>query len=459
MVDIIAKELDYQTKISSEPSYSYTNIYPQSGGTQFSVANGGSDIIFELPPTSVYNLSRSYISMSVVLPASVVKDEYTWGWIDMYPYFRQIQLKTRGGLPLLDLNQAHFYSKMTLKYHKKLIDTMKGISIGTGTNTQIFEINSANNVLADATLNGGVRPNNSAPNKSYIENRYLIRGVVTANPPVQADSNITCTVNFYFKDFCDTILALDKNLYFNETLVLRCVFNDPSAMCFRGTAANNPTTGAAVMAEPVVFNNPLLRLAIENNLEIISGLMARVNSPEGLTLMIDYPWFYSVTQINAGSYSATLTINRTNGRFLEKIYYSAFTSGGTANLLYDNNNLNGVKFNRFYTNLNNKKTNDYDWEITATSLDDYNRMRESCNFNDNSYVGLNHYRYNWVWIEDFYDSCNDINDSTMVRGIDLNVGEQKWDLVLNSLAGNLTHTFFVILKRQLQISPVGITLD
>jgi len=454
MVDQISSELDYMPKYSSEPFYEYSLVFPQSGTTTAVITAGGNQqSIFEIPPGKAFNFAKSWLQFKIIF-TDAVNFDHTWCFADFIAFFRQIVVTTRSGVQLLNLNDANMFSKLTMKPHKSLNDSQHGYLIGIGTNTQKVEPCVSNNSLALNTF-ATVRYNGTQSNsKHLIEPTYLWRGVAAAD-------TLELNVNIPFKYLFETILGLDNDLYFNETLLVKFTWDSLSGMAFANRAASpgdpiDPSTGARALVGPANVSELEMHLAIEKNLDIVTKLMEKVNSPGGLNLMIDYI-YNSSTGLTGENQSVSIRINRENGRYLEKIYHTICAAEVPNTSKYGNDNLAGNKPTSFYTNLNNNKLMQYDY--TTLKYDDYfATIRLNSSLNDSSLIGLNMYYYNWCWTQDFSSGAIDTNDNNLIRGIDLNTGEQKWDFVARCANAPYTHYTYVLCKRMLKIGAM-ISID
>eukprot|EP01133_Synstelium_polycarpum_P004205 gene4205-4899_t len=67
---------------------------------QTTVYAGGNDTVFEVPPTKAYNFAKSWFQFTFQLPATVAAgpvNKFGFAFADFIPFFRQIQVVTRGG--------------------------------------------------------------------------------------------------------------------------------------------------------------------------------------------------------------------------------------------------------------------------------------------------------------------------------------------------------------------------
>src|SRR4051794_2941352 len=94
------------------PSYKFSRIYQQTGGQNVTIDTTNPESIFELPPR-VMNLSRSVLKFTATVPAYAANAN--WMFQDCIAGIREIQLMTRGGQNLCDINNLDHYTKIVLK--------------------------------------------------------------------------------------------------------------------------------------------------------------------------------------------------------------------------------------------------------------------------------------------------------------------------------------------------------
>jgi hypothetical protein len=150
---------------------------------------------------------------------------------------------------------------------------------------------------------------------------------------------------------------------------------------------------------------------------------------------------------------------------LKRIYHSVFDTALNVTAIafwgpYGNSNLAGAPATTvisFYCNLNNNRLNPYDY--TCANFDDYRAIKHI--LDRSTITSPNIYYFNWCWVQDFYDGTVEIEDQgSLIRGIDLNLGEQKWDFVATvNNAHALNNVSFVICKRKLLITSQGIIIN
>ena len=109
--------IDFSTKLHLCPSYRYNKLIPTSGSQTFSLQPSSTvNTQFELA-SNCYNLSKSKLVFDINIggTASVFSILHA----DPLAMFDRIQLYTRSGIQLVDLNSANNFSKMVSPYITK----------------------------------------------------------------------------------------------------------------------------------------------------------------------------------------------------------------------------------------------------------------------------------------------------------------------------------------------------
>lgn len=449
----VAPQLDYKKYNYSYPVYKQSKILPLSGTTTFNVsATGGDETLFELPP-KVFNLAKSYLSFTVTTVNALT--HATWYASDVFPFIRQIQLYTRGGLFLADVNNLDVYTKAVFKTDTKLEDFLTfekhtaSTVIGVGGWGQMFQPN--NNILTANTL--GSKYDGTAGNVSYLEPAYNIsqNDLVAANHSLGIKLDLSMIKN--------TLFAVDHDLLFDEVIVMRVVWNVPAKYTHDGSSITDPTAGSAPLVGNVTIGALQMYLAIETNQDVVNQIKEKKNSSDGLSILMPYVYGNKVL-LAAGSVAVSLRFNRGHGLKLLKIYHQPIlgpeTIGTTAYLA---NNAASAEITDFYTLLNNQRLQEFN--ITCANGEDWmllkDRLKGSC------MISRGVYNYNWVWLDDFSGYIAPINenirpdDDNFIRGIDLST-EQKWDIFLTQAAANLSHYTFSVTQKMLVINSSGIQI-
>lgn len=448
---VIASELDYHQYNYSYPIYKHSKILPLAGSQTVNVTNaGGAESLFEIP-SKVINLSHSFLSFNIT-PVSSGGGNFNWTYADLIGNIRQIQLYTRGGLFLCDINNFDNFTKCLVKAEVSL-DEFLSFDKSDVANGYLEGIR-ANNDLVSA--NGSKRYNNENANVNYIENKYTYVGTVAAATPI-------ILFKIPLSLFVDTIFSLDRDLFFDEVIVMRIVWNAPSKYMWFGTSASNPTTGAAIYAGGVTITALTLFTAIETNQDIVNGLRAKKNSAEGINVLMPYVYSNKIN-LTGTQQSISLRYNRAHGMKLLKVFHQPINNTESVNTAYDADNTVDGGLNRkissFYTLLNNVRLQEFNVDCYA----DEDSMLLRNVLEGSMIVSKNMYQYNWFWCDDFSGSpsklhkINPVDFDNCIKGLDLST-EQKWDIFLTVKDGaQLNHYTFAVTQRLLNVGPNGIQI-
>jgi hypothetical protein len=445
----VAPQLDYKKYNYSYPVYKHSKIFPIVGTQAVTVTTaGGQESIFEIP-AKVFNLSKSYLSftMTGVISAGVTN----WVASDLIPHFRQIQLYTRGGLFLADINNCDNFTKATLKTEIKIDDLLTFDKMSNA--RQTF----GNSIRPSDTTAGvgpfGFRYNGTPASSNFNEVAYCYPGTVgAANPVLNYKINLGLLKNSLF--------SLDRDLFMDEVIVLRLVWNQTNKFMWTAGSATDPSAAVlAAYANNVNISNLQLFLAVETNQEIVTGIRNLKNSEQGLSLLMPFVYGNKIN-LTGSTQTISLRYNRAHGLKLLKVFHQPVNNAETINTAYDASNILGARCTSFYTMLNNNRLQEFD--VLCNQCEDYMILKDR--LEGSLMLDANVYQYNWVWLDDFSGSPSMIDEKVRpdldnyIRGIDLST-EQKYDILLNIAGGTqLNHYTFAIVQRMLVVNQNGIQI-
>lgn len=427
--------LDYKSSSSVQPTYQFLQVFQQSGLTT-SNTTAGTEMLFEIP-TKVVNLSKSELVFTAT-PTAAAATYYNRLFTSMVPWFNQVQLYTRGGLYLADIRYSNFANTITNKACTSLDEELTNDLTSGG----LTRINS------DGTTR---RVDGTTANLPYTEIKYVEQGAITAAEPV-----ITYKIPLKNIGF-ESILELDKDLYFGEVLILRFVLNAQSSVGFRGTNENNVSNGAAALAGVVSLSAISLRIACEKDQMIEKSVMDKANS--GMSLVIPYIHAFKTNLAASANHTVTLRLNRAHGHSLMRVYHSSFLAAPAVNTVYDNNNKADNKISQYYSMLDNQRIQQFD--LDTSLLDDYEYHRDL--LKNSAMQNANVYQTNWFHCDDFTGfkspaERKKIYEQNVVCGIPLDV-ERKWDIYMTT-PGAVAYDYYTVAvcQRTLTIGSGGMTL-
>lgn len=477
-MSLISDELDYKKYTSSHPTYTYSKVLPQNGVQAVALTTaGGEETIFELPP-KVYNFSKSNLVFSLTPSAGT---HFNKMFSDCVPAIRQIQVYTRTGLFLVDLNYANNYTNAISRHETPLDEILQndkpanayGYWEGLYPSNQLSKQTAAETIIRPAaaaatatvgTVNGAV---DSAGVSGIFEPGYCIVG---------ADTTATPVINYKIplKFFKNTGLEVDKDVYFGgETLYVKIIWEKYTRLGYNTTNEDNDNTGHAALTSGAIAGVTLF-MAIEQNSVVENEVKNRVMSAEGLR--IQWPMVYTnLIPLAAGAgalHAVQVRYNRGHGSKLKKVYWVPFHQTNTTWQSFDHNNTLTVvttgagpatyvanKVSSFYTTVNNIRTSQFDYSIA--NGEDWMVKKES--LKGSCISSSDEYYYNFTWIEDFTGNMSLLDKAKLPDQHNIDDGLDLTSEVIytiNATNNNkaLNHHIFAVTQKELIVNSTGIQL-
>lgn len=428
---------DYRRKRQDVvPEYKFAKITQQTGGQAVTIGSATQESIFELPPR-VLNFNRSELKFTATPTA--IELNANWMYSDVIASIRQVQLYTRGGVFLCDVNNVDKYSKIVMKSEVNVedavftdqgvadtLDDRYGESIGrTGTHI----------------------PGTAAPwaNYSPYAPTVLKAGITgTANPVM----NITLPLS----QIKNTILALDKDLYFNEIMMLKIVWNPFTSWGFYTTSKDDPTATAAALAANIAITNLQFYLSCEMNYAIAAPLIEKVVT-QGVSIVIPFVYASKYTASAATNQIVSLRLNGAYGHHLKKIYHAVFHQTETIATQYDCSNEARTRVVSYYTQVDNIRRQDFD--VVTARNDDFEYVRRWLK-GKVAISNMGIYRLHW-FVLDKFDDDRDTETDCVDSGLSLAV-EKKWDFVATTASAAYNHYSFAIVTKYVTMASGGVML-
>ncbi len=111
-----APQVEYTKKVLLNPSYRISKLVPLTGQSLTLGISSTTNVQFELQ-TNVMNLSRSRLTFDITCPWQLAL-RFNWLNADPLALFDRIQLYTRGGVSLLDIQGTNNFSSLITPYKK-----------------------------------------------------------------------------------------------------------------------------------------------------------------------------------------------------------------------------------------------------------------------------------------------------------------------------------------------------
>lgn len=412
----------------------YTRIPQQSGGSGMTISTSATESIFELP-SRVFNLSKSHLKYKIVVPDPGTTPNFNYLWVHEGG-IRQIQLYTRSGTMLVDLNNLQQYLSIVTG-----AETKKADAVFLDSSAANLHVLKHNECTGSARVVDNLRPiagAQTAPDGNPYERQYLFQGADEVANTVFVDIDLSLIKN--------TLFEMNKSVFFNESILMKVIWAERDSWGFKTASGTNPGTGAGAFTGDIVMSDLYLYLALERNPLVASAVIDKTLS-EGIVM--NCPYVYSFKHVPGGAaQNVTLRINRSNGSHLKKIYHSLFNATETFATRFKHDRV----ITSYSTSLNNQRLQQFDLK----AIDDTDFMYHYDEILKDSMVSTrDSYRFNWFHCDKLEDADVDDPNSNVTSGVPLDV-EQKWDINITCPAGNYNHYSFAITNRPLVISAAGI---
>lgn len=419
---LVPEQTDYQRKSYAGPKYKFSRIVPLSGSQTVNIPIASTAEVLMEVPTNVHNWAESFLFGNVAYPAQAA-GERNWMHVDGMPLISEVDLYTRSGIYLCQLPNFQNYMKVIRKLHTHIDEYDSNDQ-----SSFLFPGNSLNTAVPIITPSNG---NGTVPNR---ENAYVMGGGAAATATA-------LTMNLPMKAIKKTIFALDKDIVFPDIIVLRILFGPSNRAMYSNTSANDPADAStiAMTLGTITISNLTLYLATEKNEDIAQSVRALVNRPEGLNLLVDYPYSYKQA-LTGTSQNLSYRFNRGHGKNLMEVVSAPFHATEAVNTSFDNSNvLNvaaafpaqtavGAKVVSYYSQLDNVRLQDITLVCGFANADDYRENRKY--LKDTPYFNNSVFNNNWLHCDKFYENSpgQDVADENLDKGMSLIV-ERKYDLL------------------------------
>ena len=429
-MSIVDPALDYRKQTISAPTYRFSRVVQNTGGTGVTLsATSVSESIFDLP-AKCRSLSRSFLYFDITVPDPGASTQFNHLWSVGASWCDAIELNIRNGDNIVRVNNANVYYRAMSPYTTKLAkmksaDPVKGDAITAATRTTSMNAMVCRNNVAVPT-DASVASGNSACR--------LVDGVKVANSlgddelqyvACGADSSVTVlNVAIPLSEFKGTFLSLPQDSYFPEVVQLRIQWARLGQLGFNDTAV---ATGGTISAlASATISNLYLYDCLEVDPQICNDLKAKVRS--GMSMTIPYVHTYREAH-NSATYNRQLKFNATHGKNLLRVVHCNVHATETDSTFGQLDNStdgsgDGAEVLSFYTNLDGLRLQDVDVR-SGQHGEDYAFMKHqiegSC-IQDRS--GYNHNR---IWSDSFTGQrlCDTPETDDIENGLPLSGGTER----------------------------------
>lgn len=466
----VPTEHQYKSDIASEVSfYTYRRLTPL---TEPVLALNGTCISeFEITPSQVFNLSKSFLEADITFPAPAagLRNVAHTGFCAMID---QIEFLDASGKQLVWIQAPQYYTKVvwppSISQEDFLSNSIPNNSANEANSIGIkTTLLNRSNVVPSAINGGGVNDDVNAVFsntvgpllESYTGVQHgLVGGVATA---------LFVRLQMPLSQFYGTLFACNKDLYFGQTTTIRITWNQAIKMGYTIKDADpNANTTANLTLLPTIQNDRI-RLAQQANPISAESIKQDVNT-KGIELCVPFVWTFKYVLSGAGSnvtQSFLRKINKNHGQRLLRVWTSQFNSQADG----------GLSAGGFYTNYCQNENFGNDCFSEVWSQLDGNNLQESNLLNSNGEVyeflqqkidgsagaSVGQYLSSAYMLNDFtpWKTKDFIKSDTIVSGLSLSEErEYAINFKSNQIGGETSNLYymFVVCQRLLTITREGV---
>lgn len=443
----ISDETNYSKVNALKPNYQLFKLTQQSGGNSVTLStSGGEQSVFEIP-TNVVNLSRSFLNYTISTTAAGAGDFGNIFYNGTPGCIRDIELVTQSGERLVNIPNVTKYCQVV-----SLTDTPVSV-LQSGSDESTLAPSNATSAgvvrgykvsVSIGTATAHVNPVDTDVRQvigaSYVEPLHFVS---VNNAALVKKFRIPLSI------FKNSLLELDKDLWFGQILSLRVTYNPTDKISSDSKSVGLLTQIASATAPTLTGLN--LYLAVEKNPILADQIKQQVLN-SGLDVLCDYVHSYN-RNLTGTSHALSYNFSRAHGRSLKKIYSVPYLASDTTKSNFYNHaykQLANDAITNVYTQLNNERLQQ--WNMDTISGDEYmvmlNKLKGSCIQNQE------HFLYNYFYADSWTDLKFHEREPNQKIGLPLDV-EQKWDL--NAVTGGARNWFtYAVCQRVLSIGKEGI---
>lgn len=439
MTTIIPPQIEYKpTYPTANPRYRHykVNMFNEQSSSVTITGTTTRDIFFKMPAETVFNLAESYLSYQIA-PAAATN--YTWVNEDTFDFATQAYFGNRGSTELCNLQYANRYVKIARKMQ---------------TPYEEFITNDSSSLLYPSNTAAGTIPNIlpvGTTVTNYVEPAHT--AVSTLNVALVPRTRL-----FPLKGLCDTIFAVNKDLFFgNQEMYARFTVGPGNQIAWSSGSATDPSAAAlAGITGNVVFNNVYLYLACETNELIAESVKNKVNTTG---LRLDIPsttsFFNSTTTTNA---NITIPMTANYGKKLRRIMHTVWDPTESVNTAMDCSNVNGSKMSSYTTWFDNKTLQDERQSCLQRTAflpneDDWRINKRY--FKGSVIQNRVQYTQNWAHIDSWHEPGKVGEEQNLEEGVELRNNNKVWS-IQGTVTANISHYTFATFTREIQIDKMGI---
>lgn len=452
---LLPSQVDFKLHAIASPKYKYAKIalnnYP-SGQVQIDPSSS-TMLEFKLP-VLVYNKARSFLAWQEDIRAPAAA-KVVWTHEDNFTLGNSVTFGSGSGVNLVDLQWAQNYTKVARKIATSVDDLL--------VNDDMSGLYKSNKAAADNKVPGGYDRINGvkfAGRDNYIEPCYSSSGAL--------NTAVTRFRRFPLSGFVGTLLAVDRDFYSPLEMFLRIQAGHGDKMSFSSDdpsqAGNTPASGA-VSPGRITISNCFLYLALEQDPDLINGMLAKYQSGNLKFRMPFTTAFRTPGGAKGGPTNVQIQLSNQFGKRLKSILHTVWNPNEKLNTAYDCSNFDGEKIERYRTYMDTIPLQDD--VISCERPDPANAMFLQDDWMENkkfltksSIISRDQYSLNWFHKDQFFEPTDDNtlpSEISLDRGLPMDKSRQ-WSFQATVPAGgidNLIHYTWVEFARDVIVTSMG----
>lgn len=458
----VSQEIDYSLQKSEHGAYKISRVLPLNGSTATLAASSTTEVLLEIP-NKVCNLSKSAFEFQLQVAEPTTTSAITRLHCRGLPFDR-VSAYTREGVYLCDVNNCDQYTAALNPYLTKLSDLVgaddsrggatAAAALAAGKGDNMFASNVAVPTATPGLANGpnGTRVTAAgaagAPDKGTTEQCYFFQGVARDGA---AAGQINVSYSVPLSAIHHSILSLNKDVFFNQAIVLRIQFAPTNRLGWAAPSATDIATSAENIANAVTVSGMRLALAVETNPKIVDAMVSQVKS-QGMSMLMPYVYSYLYSSPSGTSSAVQQRINRGHGKRLLAVYHTVCNTTSTGRLARDQSNVGNAKIVSYHTDLDNMRMQDS--ELLCAQCDDYALHKDLVK--GSAIQSADIYDYSKVHVDSWRSGamCEWKERDDIQDGVSLD-SERIWAIQLETASAAFRQFTNVVVQRELRIEPSG----
>ena len=257
--------------------------------------------------------------------------------------------------------------------------------------------------------------------------------------PVVATAN-AISYQIELSAFKDTIMELNKNIYFGDNLVLTINWNPCTKIGFiNDTTSGAITTSSGDFSLPLLLSNLYLYTACETDPTIISQLVSSVNNGE-FSIITPFVYCQKYASSSGTANAMQQRINASYGSTLLRTYFGIFHNTETSRFAYTHNDSFVVDYNTYMDGLRLQ-------DFTLKASDSTHWLYNERNFQGSCMQSLQQFKGSFIHVDNWCGSSPCTTDDSVLNGLSLE-SDRTWSMQCNNHATPAAYKFYLFYTTQ-----------